>query len=59
MQSRIEIYDMLGKKVIEQKVNDGAMFVTLDISSINEGNYLFRIIGSNGQKMLRFSKDNK
>jgi hypothetical protein len=59
LQSRIEIYDMLGKKVMEQKVNDGAMLITLDISSITEGNYLFRVVGSSGQKTLRFSKSDK
>ena len=55
-QSRIEIYDMLGKKVLEQKVNDGAMLITLDISTIIEGNYLLRVCSANGQKTMRFSK---
>lgn len=54
--SQIEIYDMLGKQVMAQKVNDGAIIVTLDISILLEGNYLFRITGTDGQKTIRFSK---
>jgi hypothetical protein len=55
-QTRVEIYDLQGKKVMEQKINDGAILVTLDISMLTEGNYLFRIIGTNEQKTIRFYK---
>ncbi len=52
----IEIYDMLGNKVIEQQVNTNVMLVTLDVSTLTEGNYFLRIVGANGQKTSRFSK---
>jgi hypothetical protein len=59
MESHVEVYDMLGKKVLDQKVNDGAILITLDISTIAGGNYLLRIVGINGQKTARFSKTDK
>jgi hypothetical protein len=59
IQTRVEIYDLQGKKVMEQKINDGAILISLDISTLMEGNYLFRIIGTNEQKTIRFSKSDK
>jgi hypothetical protein len=59
MQTRIEIYNMLGTKVMEQKVNDGVTLSTLDISALADGYYLFKITGAGGQKTIRFSKNNK
>jgi hypothetical protein len=56
-QTRVEIYDLQGKKVLEQKINDGAILVTLDIDTLTEGNYLFRVIGNNEQKTIRFYKN--
>jgi len=53
--SLLEVYDMLGKKVIEQKINTNAMRVTLDVSTLTEGNYFLRIVGANQQKTSRFS----
>ena len=55
-QARIEIYNMLGAKVMEQKVNDGTIIATLDISALADGYYLFKISGASGQKTIRFSK---
>jgi hypothetical protein len=52
-----EIYDMLGKKVAEQKINANAILLTLDVSSLQEGNYLLRVVGVNGQRTSRFTKD--
>ena len=57
MQTRIEVYNMLGAKVMDQKVNDGIVLTTLDISAFAEGYYLLKIIGNNQQKTIRFSKN--
>lgn len=56
LQTRIEIYNMLGAKVMEQKMNDGVISTTLDISALADGYYLFKITGASGQKTMRFSK---
>jgi hypothetical protein len=58
-QTRVEIYNMLGTKVMEQKVNDGISLTSLDISALADGYYFCRISGNNAQKTIRFSKNNK
>ena len=53
---RIEIYNMLGNKVIEQKTN-AAILCNIDVSTLSEGTYFLRVIDNNGQKTSRFSID--
>ena len=55
--THIEMYDMLGKKVLEQKVNDGVSLSALDVSSFASGTYFIRIIGNNTQKTAKFMID--
>ena len=55
--THIEMYDMLGKKVLEQKVNDGVSLSTLDVSVFASGTYFIRIIGNNTQKTAKFILD--
>ncbi|MEO8761993.1 MAG: T9SS type A sorting domain-containing protein [Bacteroidia bacterium] len=50
----IEMYDMLGNKVMEQKIN-AAIIATINVSNLAEGNYLLRVIDANGQKTSRVS----
>ena len=57
MQTRIEVYNMLGAKIMEQKVNDGVTLTSLDISAFADGYYLLKIIGNDQQKTIRFSKN--
>jgi hypothetical protein len=56
-QTHIEVYNMLGAKVMEQKINDGIVLTTLDISAFADGYYLLKIIGNDQQKTIRFSKN--
>ena len=52
----IEIYDLLGSKILEQKINPNDTQVTLDVSGLMTGNYLLKITGgNNGQKIARFT----
>jgi hypothetical protein len=55
--THIEIYDMLGKKLAEQFVIDGATSLTLDLSMFAAGNYFLKVVGNNGQKTVKFSVD--
>lgn len=55
--THVEMYDMLGKKVLEQKVNDGESLLTLDVSPFAAGTYFLRIIGANIQKTTKFTVD--
>jgi len=52
--AQIEIYDMLGNKVIEQKTNV-TILANIDVSALSSGNYFLRVIDHNGQKTSRFS----
>ncbi len=52
--TKIEIYDMLGNKVIEQKTN-ATPLANIDVANLSEGNYFLRVIDANGQKTSRFS----
>lgn len=52
--TKIEIYDMLGNKVKEQKIN-AALLANIDVANLSEGNYFLRVIDANGQKTTRFS----
>lgn len=56
-QTRIEIYNMLGAKVMEHKLNDGTMLTALDISALADGYYLLKVVGNNQQKTVRFTKN--
>lgn len=51
------VYDVFGKKIIEQKINSNAALFIIDTSTFAEGSYFIRIVGFNGQKTLRFTKD--
>jgi hypothetical protein len=53
----IEVYDVLGNKLMTQTINDGTLFLTLDVSTFANGNYFLKIIGSNGQKTSKFAVD--
>ncbi|HEX7414787.1 MAG TPA: T9SS type A sorting domain-containing protein [Bacteroidia bacterium] len=55
--THIEVYDMLGDKLLEQNINDGATLFTLDVSTFASNKYLLRIVGNNGQKTAKFSID--
>jgi len=52
----VEVYDVLGKKVISQKINSATEILTLDISSLTEGPYFVRLTGLNGQTTSKFFK---
>lgn len=49
------VYTMLGQKVFEQSYN--AMLLSIDLSSLNAGNYIVKVEGETGQKILRIIKE--
>jgi hypothetical protein len=52
----MEIFDLFGNKLIEQKINPTDILVTVDVSALMAGNYLLKISGgSTGQKIARFT----
>lgn len=53
----IEIYDILGNKILAQNINDGAMLLPIDVSAFANGNYLLKLVGSGGQKTSKFTVD--
>jgi hypothetical protein len=53
----IEIYDMLGNKLLTQTITVGATFLPIDVSTYASGNYLLKIIGNSGQKTSKFTVD--
>ncbi|MFT4612375.1 MAG: plastocyanin [Glaciecola sp.] len=52
--STIEVYDVLGKKVVNRKVN--AMSSTFDVSNWNSGLYIIKVSSENSVLMKRFVK---
>ncbi len=55
--THIEMYDMLGKKLLEQSITNGANHTTIDVSSFSAGNYFIRIIGGKTQQTAKFTID--
>lgn len=53
--NKLEVYDMMGKMVMEQKLKENDTQISLNISSLSPGNYLLRIAGSSSQLTSRFS----
>jgi hypothetical protein len=51
----VEIYDMLGKKVISQLITNE--YIALNVSQLNTGLYLIKIITDNGIESKRFVKN--
>lgn len=51
----IELYNLLGQKVLEQQSNSTQLSV--DISHLHSGNYILKVYSENGQKTLRFIKE--
>lgn len=52
---KIEVYDMMGKQVIEQELKENTTSVELNVSAIPNGTYLLRIIGDYSQHAARFT----
>ena len=52
--THIEIYDMLGNKVMEQKIN-ASILTNVDVASLVAGNYFLRVTDGSTQKTARFS----
>ncbi|MFH0758629.1 MAG: putative Ig domain-containing protein [Bacteroidota bacterium] len=42
--SHIEISDLAGKVLVDRKIGDGARQVQIDVSGLNDGMYMFRVI---------------
>lgn len=53
--THIEMFDMLGKKLIEQNIADGVSQTALDVSAYPAGNYFVRIIGNKAQQTVKFT----
>jgi type IX secretion system substrate protein len=53
----IEIYDILGNKLLVQNINDGTVLLPVDVSAFANGNYLLKLVGSGGQKTSKFTVD--
>ena len=47
LNSKIEIFDQLGRKVIRQELQDGRDNIIIPISSLNQGMYIVRFINNN------------
>jgi|ERR1700722_16931352 len=52
---RLEVYDMMGKMVMQQKLNENTTLINLNITSLTNGNYLLRIVGDNSEHISKFS----
>jgi hypothetical protein len=52
--STIEVYDVLGKKILNRKIN--AISSTFDVSSWNSGLYIIKVSSQNTVLMKRFVK---
>ena len=53
--THVEIFDVLGKKLLEQSIADGLSLTTIDVSAFEAGSYFARIVGNNNQKTIRFT----
>ena len=51
----IEVYNLLGSKVLDQKINPNDILVTLDVSGLMAGNYFLKITGNIAPKISAFS----
>lgn len=51
----LEVYDMMGKAVLQEKLKENTAAVSLNVDALPNGNYLLRIIGDYSQHTARFS----
>jgi len=51
----VQVYDITGRKVLEQKVSNNNSVYSLDVTKLVNGTYILRISGNNGQKLARFT----
>ncbi|HXP51975.1 MAG TPA: T9SS type A sorting domain-containing protein, partial [Bacteroidia bacterium] len=52
---KLEVYDLMGKMVMEQDINKNTTLISLNVSEINNGNYFLRIVGDSTQRISRFT----
>jgi hypothetical protein len=50
----MQIFDITGRKVDEQKPEPNSSHLTFDVSKLENGNYFLRLIGKDGTENLRF-----
>ena len=55
MPQQIMVYDITGRKVMEQKVDKTATLIHMDVSALSNGTYLLEITGVNSKTMARFT----
>ncbi len=55
MPQAIIVYDITGRKVIDQKADRNATLMHMDVSSLSNGTYILEVNGLNGNKIIRFS----
>jgi hypothetical protein len=51
----VEVYDMMGKLVLKQLIDANSAHINLNVSGLANGNYLLRLVGTDSQKMAKFS----
>ncbi|HXP51113.1 MAG TPA: T9SS type A sorting domain-containing protein, partial [Bacteroidia bacterium] len=51
----VMVYDITGREVISQSISANSTLITLDVTKLAEGNYLLKLIGNNGNKIVKFS----
>ncbi|HXB12126.1 MAG TPA: T9SS type A sorting domain-containing protein [Bacteroidia bacterium] len=52
---KLEVYDIMGKMLIEQKLKENTSEISLNTASLPVGNYLLRLVGDNTQLISHFS----
>jgi hypothetical protein len=55
MPQAIVVYDITGRKVIEQKADKNTALMHMDVSALFNGTYILEINGLNGTKIVRFT----
>jgi hypothetical protein len=49
------IYDMTGRKLLEQKVSPNTNIITIDVSKLDQGAYILKVVSGESQKLARFT----
>ncbi|HSY76725.1 MAG TPA: T9SS type A sorting domain-containing protein, partial [Bacteroidia bacterium] len=55
MPQSIMVYDITGRKVMEQRTDKNSTLIHMDVSALSNGTYILEINGLNGTKIVRFT----
>ncbi|HQU99680.1 MAG TPA: CotH kinase family protein, partial [Bacteroidia bacterium] len=54
--SSLQVFDVTGRVLLEQKIQQSLHLIQLDVTNLPQGNYFIRLVGANGLANVKFCK---